>query len=309
MQMLGVFISYRRQDSAGHAGRLFDRLQGRLGRNHIFMDVTGIDAGVDFVETLERAISSCNVLLAVIGPEWLSIIDANGNRRLDDPADFVRVEIATAHRRDVRVIPVLIAGASMPSAQTLPDDLKPLARRQMVELRDSRWDSDVADLLALLERQLGSQPAAPGRGRKKLALALLGIAVGAAIAIPVVRSRERTDNPLPPSAVDVAQEPELMLDYSINSRLNPKQHPGSAPFQLPAGGAVSVGDLVRFSFQSPHQGFLYVLNESPSYANHETSFNLLFPSPTSNNGSPQLRAGQTIFIPERGDGFEVDTEE
>jgi beta-lactam-binding protein with PASTA domain len=154
--MPGVFISYRREDSAGHTGRLFDRLRARLGHDRVFMDITGIEAGVDFVDTIERAIGSCDVLLAVIGPEWLSCSDVRGRPRLEDPNDLIRIEIAAALTRKVRVIPVLIAGASMPSAQSLPEDLKPLARRQAAELRDTRWDADTNDLVAVLERLLPS---------------------------------------------------------------------------------------------------------------------------------------------------------
>ena len=157
--MPGVFISYRREDSAGHTGRLFDRLRARLGHDRVFMDITGIEAGVDFVDTIERAIGSCDVLLAVIGPEWLSCTDVRGRRRLEDESDLIRIEISAALTRKVRVIPVLIAGAAMPAVQDLPDDLKPLARRQAAELRDTRWDADTNDLVAVLERVLaGSVP-------------------------------------------------------------------------------------------------------------------------------------------------------
>jgi TIR domain len=154
--MPGVFISYRREDSAGHTGRLFDRLRARLGHDRVFMDITGIEAGYDFVDTIERAIGSCDALLAVIGPEWLSSADARGRPRLEDPNDLIRIEIAAALTRKVRVIPVLIAGASMPSAQSLPDDLKPLARRQAAEVRDTKWDADTSDLVGVLERVLAT---------------------------------------------------------------------------------------------------------------------------------------------------------
>jgi hypothetical protein len=146
--MPGVFISYRRQDSAGHAGRLFDRLQARLGRGRVFMDVSDIGPGADFVQTIEHAIGSCDVLLAVIGPEWLTCSDAGGQRRLDDKADFIRIEICAALERNVRVIPVLIAWASLPSPQALPEEFRPLVRRQTLELRDTRWDADTNDPIA-----------------------------------------------------------------------------------------------------------------------------------------------------------------
>ena len=157
--MPGVFISYRREDCPGHAGRLFDRLRTRFGSDSVFIDVTGIEAGVDFVEVLENAVGSCDVLLAVIGREWVTSADRNGRRRLFDPRDFIRLEISTALKRNVRVIPILVEGAPVPTAEVLPDDLTPLIRRQAVELRDTRWDADVDDLIALLAKILRSASA------------------------------------------------------------------------------------------------------------------------------------------------------
>ncbi len=148
-----IFISYRREDSAGHAGRLFDRLREKFGRDNVFLDVVGIDAGVDFVETLDKAVGSCDVLLAVIGREWLTCCDKQGRRRLDDPNDFIRAEISAALKRDVRVVPVLVEGAEMPPTDALPEELKRLTRRQAVEIRDSRWDADVEALIAALEKE------------------------------------------------------------------------------------------------------------------------------------------------------------
>jgi len=115
-QMNGIFISYRRDDSAGHAGRLFDRLVARFGKRAVFMDVEGIEAGVDFVETIEMAVGGCDVLLAVIGRSWLDSRDSEGKRRLDDDQDFIRLETSAALARNVRVIPVLVEGARMPRA-------------------------------------------------------------------------------------------------------------------------------------------------------------------------------------------------
>ncbi|MDV7395171.1 toll/interleukin-1 receptor domain-containing protein, partial [Arthrospira platensis SPKY1] len=117
----GVFISYRREETAGFAGRLYDRLVSRFGRERIFMDVEGIDPGVDFVEAIERAVASCRALVVVIGPGWSSVADKNGNRRLDDPQDFVRLETAAALRRSIRVLPVLVNDANMPREEDLPE--------------------------------------------------------------------------------------------------------------------------------------------------------------------------------------------
>src|SRR5262245_49132347 len=164
--MPGVFISYRREDSPGHAGRIYDRLRSRFGPDVVFMDVAAIEAGVDFVDVLHRAVGSCDALLAVIGPQWVSATH-NGKRRLDDPHDFVRLEIAGALERKVRVLPVLVEGASVPSTEDLPADLQALTRRQAIELRDARWDDDIERLVEGLAKILKTgapslQPAAPG---------------------------------------------------------------------------------------------------------------------------------------------------
>jgi beta-lactam-binding protein with PASTA domain len=183
-----VFISYRREDCPGHAGRIFDRLRARFGPTSVFMDVTDIEAGVDFVEVLERAVGSCDVLLAVIGTEWISATDRSGRRRLDDPQDFIRLEIGAALKRNVRVIPVLVEGAMMPRAEELPPDLAALVRRQAVELRDIHWNADVEDLTAALDRVLPSSPGPAsqptGWPRRLIAVGALG-AAAAAIAIGI----------------------------------------------------------------------------------------------------------------------------
>ena len=155
-----IFISYRREDSAGHAGRLFDRLREHFGKDRVFLDVVGIDAGVDFVETIDQAVGSCDVLLAVIGREWLTCCDKQNRRRLDDPNDFIRAEISSALKRNVRVVPILVEGAEMPPTDALPEELKRLTRRQAVELRDSRWDADIEALVAALEREAARTGAA-----------------------------------------------------------------------------------------------------------------------------------------------------
>ena len=164
-RMPGIFISYRREDSPGHAGRIFDRLRSRFGSDVVFMDVAAIEAGVDFVDVLHKAVGSCDALLAVIGPQWLSATQG-GNRRLDDPRDFVRIEIAGALERNVRVLPVLVEGARVPPVESLPADLQALTRRQAIELRDARWDDDIERLVEGLAKFLKTdspslQPAAP----------------------------------------------------------------------------------------------------------------------------------------------------
>ncbi len=157
--MKGIFISYRRQDSQSAAGRLADHLRDHLPAVPIFRDVETIEPGVDFVEAIGRALQSCGVLLAIIGPRWATMTDAAGRRRLDDANDTARLEIATAlQRSDVLVIPVLVDGAVMTAADDLPDDLKPLARRNAFELTDKRWEFDVSSLVDALNKALGIVP-------------------------------------------------------------------------------------------------------------------------------------------------------
>ncbi len=149
--MDGIFISYRRDDSAGYAGRLYDRLAGHFGPQRVFMDVEGIAPGLDFVEAIEQAVASCQVLIVMIGDEWSTAKDAAGRRRLDDPHDFIRLETGTALKRNIRVVPVLVGGAVMPHADELPDDVKALTRRQAIEVNHKQWDASSGELIKALE--------------------------------------------------------------------------------------------------------------------------------------------------------------
>jgi hypothetical protein len=150
-----VFISYRRGDSAGHTGRLLDSLDDRFGTEAFFRDLESLEVGGDFPAELDKALAGCSVVLVMIGPSWLTA-QAGGTRRLDQPGDFVRLEVAGAlARKDVRTIPVLVGGAAMPSGDELPEGLKPLASRNAIEISDSRWDYDVGRLADALVRTAG----------------------------------------------------------------------------------------------------------------------------------------------------------
>jgi hypothetical protein len=157
-----VFISYRRQDTSGMAGRLYDQLAARFGDDQVFMDVDTLAPGVDFAEVITQAVSACQVLLAVIGPQWLTAGDKDGRRRLNRPDDLVRLEIAAALKRDIHVIPILVQGAVMPRRQELPDNLAGLVRRNALLLRHESFRSDVDKLLAAIELTLG-RPVATAR--------------------------------------------------------------------------------------------------------------------------------------------------
>ena len=155
--MRAVFISYRRDDSEGQSGRLYDDLVHRFGDGAVFMDVVGIEAGRDFRKVIDKNVASCDVLLAVIGPSWLDAKDETGLRRLDNPMDFVRLETAAALKRDIPVVPVLVRGARMPRPEQLPDDLKELAYRNGLELTHARWDSDVEVLIKALQQHMAEE--------------------------------------------------------------------------------------------------------------------------------------------------------
>ena len=146
-----VFISYRRDDAAYPAGWLFDLLVERYGADRLFKDVNSIQLGDDFVEVITAAVQSCRVLLAVIGKRWLNAVDDDGRRRLDDPEDFVRLEIEEALRRNVRIIPVLVEGARMPRAAELPESLRKLAYREALELGPAQFTTDIYRLLKALD--------------------------------------------------------------------------------------------------------------------------------------------------------------
>src|SRR5215469_947704 len=148
----GIFVSYRRRESSYPAGRLYDRLADRFGEGQVFMDVDAIEPGVDFAEEISRAVTACKVLLAVIGPHWLTATDEQGRRRLDDPDDIVRLEIEAALARDVRVIPILVEGTVMPGRKDLPESLAGLARLNAPSMRHETFRSDAGRLVTAIER-------------------------------------------------------------------------------------------------------------------------------------------------------------
>lgn len=158
----GVFICYRREDSAGFARLIYNRLTHKLGDESVFFDVDDIAPGLDFVDILSDRVGKCDALIAVIGKSWASSVDLHNRRRLDDPNDFVRIEIQAALERKIRVIPVLVDGARMPEPDDLPDNLKKLTRRQGIEISHTRFDSDVERLtraLSLLDEELRKREA------------------------------------------------------------------------------------------------------------------------------------------------------
>jgi hypothetical protein len=159
----GIFISYRRDDSAGFAGRLYDRLVSRYGTDRLFMDIDTIRPGHDFAEDITAALSGSAVCLVLIGRRWESITLPDGKRRLEDPTDFVRLEVAAAIREGLTVIPVLVEGALPPSPASLPEELRALSRRQAIELSNERWNYDVGRLVLALDEILARPIDAPAK--------------------------------------------------------------------------------------------------------------------------------------------------
>jgi hypothetical protein len=145
-----IFVCYRRTDTAGHAGRLYDQLADRFGPSSVFMDIDTIRAGEDFIKSMDDAVSSAGVLIAVIGRGWLR--ETNSKESSESHADFVRIELATAFKRGVPVIPVLVQGAPMPAAHELPPDVSMITRVNALELSDARWRHDIDRLVRAIEK-------------------------------------------------------------------------------------------------------------------------------------------------------------
>jgi TIR domain-containing protein len=164
MMATKLFISYRRDDSAGHAGRVHDRLEREFGRDLLFMDVDAIPLGSNFVKVLGEEVAKCDVLLAVIGPNWLNARDEDGNRRLDNPHDFVRIEIGAALQRNIPVIPILLDGTKVPKANQLPEELEELSLRNGLDIRHVSFHNDVDRLIRSLKVQLAKANAEKRRG-------------------------------------------------------------------------------------------------------------------------------------------------
>jgi len=141
-----IFISYRRKDSEGVTGRIYDRLKIPFTERKLFIDVDNISPGQNFRKAVQEKVSECDILLAIVGPQWLNIKDINGNRRIDDPEDLVRAEISSALNRNIHILPVLIGNALMPDKNSLPVELKPFSDLNAIEISHSRFDSDIQRL-------------------------------------------------------------------------------------------------------------------------------------------------------------------
>ncbi len=236
--MSGIFISYRRDDSAAYAGRLYDRLANHFGHNRIFMDIEHIEPGEDFTEVIQKQLAAVDVAIILIGKQWLDIKDSTGQRRLDDPDDFVRLEIAAILERKIRAIPVLVGGAVMPKRSQLPDPIAPLIHRHALEISDLRFHSDVETLIGTLERiVIGYNPPPKPPNKSSNSMTIIGaasvIALGGALYFgtqgstnetnlfspPPVTPFKAPENPINGTSVNLPRETETVAPATAEAAL------------------------------------------------------------------------------------------
>jgi hypothetical protein len=245
-----VFISYRREDSAGYAGRLHEELEQRLGREQVFRDVDTLRAGQDFVNAIEQRLQQCGTLLAVIGRDWIS-------PRLEQPDDYVALEIAAALQRpDVLVIPVLVGRATMPGASQLPERIRPLARRQAITLRDETWESDV-DRLATLVRKPSNSPS-PFADRR-VVVGLAALAAAGLLYVLVSRGGVAPSTGAPVAATPAASStavPVTTSAYAVEIPTLPEVAHGDLTYTLISGSVSPRGNSnsVRFRVRVSNYG-------------------------------------------------------
>ncbi len=168
-----IFLNYRREEAGAAAGRLYDTLVHEFGEDRVFLDVNRIPPGTVFPAHLQAEIASCDTFLAIVGPKWLEIVDDKGHRRLDDPNDFVRIEIAAALNRDIPVIPILLDGTKIPRSDQLPPDLQHLAARNAFGIQEATFRADAARLVGELKK-IAPAPAPDNLGRFALGTFLGG---------------------------------------------------------------------------------------------------------------------------------------
>jgi hypothetical protein len=214
--MSGIYLSYRRMEAGGHAGRLADHLSRHFGPGSVFRDIDTIRRGEDFAQAIESALNTCDVVLVVIGNTWATGTGEDSRCRLDDPKDWVRLEVAAALRRNILVIPVLVDGARLPDPARLPEELRSLCRRNACELSDLRWAFDVGELVKDLKKVVRSPKRfkVPGVKDKRLrwfagGTIILALLLGMTLVGPSVfqrasqvqnervKSRKVTESPVP----------------------------------------------------------------------------------------------------------------
>ena len=174
-----IFLSYRRDDASAWAGRLHDALTSRFGQRNLWQDVTAVRPGENFSDAIDAALAESDVVLAVIGPSWLTATTSAGDPRLTSPDDYVRIELTAALEQGKQVIPVLVGGATMPTPAQLPEGLEGLGLRQAVVLHDESWRQDVDSFIRSLR---GKPTTTRGQHRWLIPAAIIALLVVAGFA-------------------------------------------------------------------------------------------------------------------------------
>jgi hypothetical protein len=222
-----IFICYRRYgEGSGYGGRVADKLVKHFGAGQCFRDVENIETGVDFVDSINKAISACEVLVVVIGPDWATLPGADDRPRIADPKDFVRLEVAAALKRAIRVMPLLVGGATIPDERVLPEDLQALSRRHAHELTDSRWDYDTDRLIEAIE-SIGIRGKSPAEQAALQQRFRIGAAVLATAGIGLLAfwlqerlgsPEETAGRPQPQEQADPLQQPTAPPQQQVQPR-------------------------------------------------------------------------------------------
>ena len=251
--MESVFLSYRREDSAGYAGRLAEHLGTDIGHEHVFMDVQDIVPGQDFAQAIENTISACQAVIVVIGPRWVADLERRGGRD-----DFVLHEVSVALRRNVTVIPVLVGGTTMPSAAELPESIADLSRRQALEIRDARFEDDARLLVLALRRVPGFSSGLVPVRRRRLARIAAGAVLVTAALIGVERWQQRP-------AIDVS-------GVWIAELQKPNQRPFQVRLELAASNGGLAGSVAYPTGDGTIQGGTLRSNQLAFFTTHTPQF-------------------------------------
>lgn len=320
-----IFISYRRDDAAGYAGRLHEALGDRYGREILFRDVDTLAPGEDFVSGIADRLRSCRVFLALIGREWLDARDAAGRRRLDQPDDYVRLEIKAALAQPhVRIIPVLIEGAAMPPAGLLPEDIRPLTRRHAISLRDDAWNHDVDRLATAITGAGGGAATVTGPGATPAASGSAPDHEGIRLALDQARRRPKLAAGVLIAIVGLLWlwgrgndevTPETQADAPVAARSNSSSRDGVTPpgeVRAPEGPARTGGEYaiaIPPIAEAVHGSLVYTLLSASVAPVDGTSSQVRIRMRFTNSGrydantwdaSFRLLAGDRTFVPDSG---------